>query len=312
MPIVQAALTEPCPCGSQLMAKLCCYPVKPPINSPFPPYVRETIVDTVSPSLDVILSSNAPKPVKDVATRLSSFTITQAYAQESGPGLLPRDQASPQIASVLGYSLNEYYLNTFRHEHMLVSPLHIVKYHQQQCMYRLFQLQRNAKQRMRKTRGIRLAPKQVRMLQIVQFEDLPLRAEFEAFAARIASALDALAKYVCDCIGKNKKRYGEHFKLLNHLRDHQNASPEFSALRNVYSKYEGWSETIIGDLRHVVMHEGTLWSLEPSKDLSDDLRFSPPSNGGQRIDELCVSHWKALMEMVSSVRQELLSLGKTN
>jgi len=306
VPASEVKLNQACPCGSKLMAKVCCYPVKPPIEMAIPPFVREAVVNVSSPSMDAILASNAPEPVKRIVKSMSSFTVTQTYSQDSGPGLLSKEQANPYISTLLRFAPDGYHLDSPRFEAQLMARSHSVKYHQQQCMYRIFKLQRQAKKQARNSQQ-QLGPKQVRMLQVVQFEDLPLRAEFEAFSNRIASTLDATAKYVCDCLGKNKKKYGKHFELLNHLREHQDNAPVFVALRNIYSQNEAWSASVIRGLRHVIMHEGTLWSLEPSKNMSNEVPFVPPSNSGQRIDELCLKHWTTLTYMISSIRTALVT-----
>lgn len=117
---------DECPCGSKLLAKDCCYPAKPPIKMTSPPYILGATV----PSSDIVIHTNAPKEIANQLTevlrsRLQPQSVTLTYANESGPGMLSRKQVNPQIADVLGYDLNGYYLDKHREENSLLSPLHV-------------------------------------------------------------------------------------------------------------------------------------------------------------------------------------------
>jgi hypothetical protein len=140
---------------------------------------------------------------------------------------------------------------------------------------------------------------------------IPLRAEFEAFISRIGSALDALAKYTCRCIGKSVDKYGSHFKLTNYLKNNESGVTWLVSLRDKYMAYEDWSRIVIRELRDYVIHEGTLWSLEAGKDMSIEEPFVPPTWQGKGIEVLCVEHWRTLMEFVDAIRQTLLEYGFT-
>lgn len=158
-----------------------------------------------------------------IADFSKSVQVTLNYGPESGPGFLPREQVNSQIYRVLGYKPNEHHLGTVRNEHQLLGPLHRTKYHQRQCMYRLFILE----QKSRKPRRPEISSStgtQVKLVRTIQFEDLPLRAEFEVYISRLASSLDALAHYTCKCLGKDTDDVGSHFKLANHLKTQSDVS----------------------------------------------------------------------------------------
>jgi hypothetical protein len=161
----------PCPCGSELLAKDCCYPTKPPVNLPVPQYVQEhkvPVITTVRSPSGIV-----PKWIANhIASALTQITnITLEYRHESGPGILPREQANQQIARVLGYGLNDYHLDKVRNEHILIGPLHSVKYHQQQCMYRLYLLQQRSN-KFKHTPSTNVSDAEhASIVQAIQFED---------------------------------------------------------------------------------------------------------------------------------------------
>lgn len=285
--------SSPCQCGSELKAIECCFPVTSYVSEKIPAG-GVTSTRTAPIAAPTFLGSTEPPiEVRRIAEALvDSITITQTIGSDSGLGLLPREQVNPQIAKVLGYALSDNHLGRVRPEHSLLSPLHSVKYHQQQCMYRLYLLEK--KSTVRRVQG---DGNGVKYIQSIQLEDVPLRSEFEAFASRIGAALDAVAKYVCNRVGKNLK-YGSHYALLNHLEKHSEQAKVFSELRDLYLGYKPWSDMVVKELRNVVMHEGMLSSLEPGKSMSEDRPFVPPSRDGHAIDELCVYHWKILIEFV--------------
>ncbi|WP_407655229.1 SEC-C domain-containing protein [Alicyclobacillus dauci] len=175
-----------CPCGSGLLAKECCYPTKPPINMPVPQYVKLDNVP-VATRVNGLVDDSMREQIESHLSQM--FNLTVKIGSESGPGFLPREQANRQIAHVLGYGLDEYHLDKERNEHTLIGPLHSVKYHQQQCMYRLFVLQQRSKKSKQNSLSHPSNNKHINVVHTIQFEDLPLRAEFEAFVSRISSAL---------------------------------------------------------------------------------------------------------------------------
>lgn len=275
-----------------MKAKECCFPSNPPIRMTIPPYIVKRPV----PNEDIKIRTNAPKEIADRLTaellpRLLPQSVTLTYANETGPGILTRDQVNPQIAAILGYRPDGYYIDKPREQSSLLSPLHAVKYHQQQCMYRIDFLRQ-------KSKTSRKRPGGVNQYLVVQYEDVPLRSEFESFMARSASALDALSKYACRMTGTSK-RHGTHFSLFNHLKECPEKQP---VLAEMYSKYEEWARTVIRDARDDVVHDGMLWSMEPSKNMTDDERFIVPSWNGTPVDQLCVDHWRTLIEFVAGVR----------
>lgn len=293
-----------CPCGSTLLAKDCCYPVKAPVTMPTPQYVKceQVPVSAALRSQQVSL----PESVKrEITSRLTqTFNITLKYSNESGPGLLPKEQSNQQIAQVLGYGPNDYHLDRVRNEHRLIGPLHSVKYHQQQCMYRLFLVQQRSKKIKRTT--IPPSPNSINLTRAIQFEDFPLRAEFEAFISCIASALDALSKYTCSCIGHSSEKYGSHFKLTKHLKNVREGVDWLDSLREIYLSQEAWARTIMREMRDYVIHEGTLWALEAGKDISMEQPFDTPSFQGKGIEWLCLEYWKNLISFVEEIRNTLL------
>ncbi|WP_074956825.1 SEC-C metal-binding domain-containing protein [Alicyclobacillus macrosporangiidus] len=64
--------TDPCPCGSTLSAKDCCYSSKPPVTMPIPQYVTATWV----------LVPNLHKPGDVSATKINSGTDYSGFQQK--------------------------------------------------------------------------------------------------------------------------------------------------------------------------------------------------------------------------------------
>lgn len=261
------------------------------IQTNFPPFFDKTIKDQI------------------LSTLAKSMQVSLNHGSESGPGFLPREQANLQIARVLGYGADQYHLETVRNEHQLIGPLHAAKYHQKQCMYRLFTLEQKSHKAKRQS-GQGPSGRGLTLVRTFQFEDLPLRAEFEAFISRVASVLDALAQYTCKCLGKDVKQFGSHFKLSNHLKV-QRGVEWLDVLGRKYAEYEEWARTVMRDLRDYVIHEGTLWALDAGKDLSIEQPFAQPAWQGKTIEVLCVETWQTLIQFVEQIRNVLLDYGLT-
>ncbi|WP_348519797.1 SEC-C domain-containing protein [Alicyclobacillus hesperidum] len=302
--------TAPCPCGSPLAAKDCCYPTKSQVNMPIPQYITLEPV----PPYRVSVSPPIPPSGKALQDQIvenlrKSIQFTVLHGAESGPGILPREHANLQICKVLGYEQAGYYLEAVRNEHQLIIPLHTAKYHQQQCMYRLFMLEQKSnkgkRSRMEKpdTKG--------HLARIIEYDDLPLRAEFEAFVSQVASSLDALAQYTCKCLGKSVNDLGSHFKLANYLKA-QHDVEWLHVLSQKYTEYEDWARIVMRQFRDFVIHEGTVWTLDAGKDISVSQPFSAPSWQGKSIEVLCVENWRTLMQFVGEVRSILLDYRLTS
>lgn len=260
-----------CLCGSEKSPDQCCIPSVPPIHSEIPRFVS---------------SSKFYTP--DVPFFINRIQVS--YGVQKGPAIL--SQIDPLIAEALGFDLTQVHLYNPTARNTLIFPLHAVRYHLQQFLYRLRFLQKEVVQ------SVRRAASDPR-LEIIQCEDVPLRSELEAFISRLAAYLDALAHYVADFL-KYSVKNASYNKVKNRLSEETGLKrKEHTAIREAYETHEGWIRKLL-NIRHEVMHEGISMDMSIPNDFFETRTFTPRLNG-ESVEELVITFWSETLVFTKSL-----------
>jgi hypothetical protein len=263
---------EACHCGSQKPSDQCCIPTLAPIHSEIPRFIRSSKIYTP----DFPFFANQ---------------IKVNYGVVKGPAIL--SQIDPLIAEALGFDLTQVHLFNPSARNTLVFPLHAVRYHLQQFMYRLRLLQNEIGQ------SARRAAKHPHV-ELIQCEDVPLRSELEAYIIRLAAYLDALAHYVANSLHYSVKN-ASHNKVSNRRLSEETGAKrkEHQAIRETYEAHEEWVRKLL-DMRHEVMHEGISMDMSIPADFFETNSFIPRLSG-ESVEEIVIIIWSKALTFTRSI-----------